>query len=418
MAPSSSSPRGQRSTDPTPEPPLPDPLPAGAVLGHVGIHKTGTTAVQSVLAHQRDVLKQRGVLYPGLSESHHQAAMALTGTRWGAVEKQGRPVPPERWSELVDEVRRWPDRVVVSSEFFGDARGRHGEQFRDDLGRDRLHVVLGVRPLPYVLASAWQQTLKRGRRHTFEEWLQRTYLGSRKVNPRAFWSRYTYGAAVRRWSRWLGPERVNVIVLDDDDHSWQPRVFESLLGLPAGLINGVQPARANRSLTAAEAEALRRANEMIAGVVDWPLYEPLVRNGAVVHLVENRPVDPDEARIAVPDWAVQHATEEGRTAIREITESGVNVFGRLELLGQVPRRMAEHPLSAEEAAAINHPPVVPLEAFAQALSGTLEAAVSHGARPVPVSGPEGEIVKDTPAPELVRILAHRAKRRAAARLHR
>jgi hypothetical protein len=183
-------------------------------------------------------------------------------------------------------------------------------------------------------------------------------------------------------------------------------------------MTGVQPERANRSLTAAEAESLRRTNELIARVVDWPLYEPLVRNGAVLHLVENRPVGPDEARIAVPDWAVEHATEEGRTAIQQITASGVNVLGRLELLGQVPRRLAENPLSAEQATAVNHPASIPVEAFAQAVTGALDAAVSHGVRPAPVSGPEGEIVKDTPAPELVRILANRVKRRAAARLHR
>jgi hypothetical protein len=267
--------------------------------------------------------------------------------------------------------------------------------------RDRLHVVLGVRPLPYVLASAWQQTLKRGRRHTFDDWLQRVYLGSSKGNPRAFWSRYSYGATVRRWRSWLGPDRVNVVVLDDDDHSWQPRVFEALLGLPRGLVTDVQPERVNRSLTAAEAEALRRTNEIIAGVVDWPLYEPMVRNGAVLHMVENRPLGPDGARIAVPDWAVEHATKEGRTAIQEITASGANVIGRLELLGRVPRRMAQNPLTREQATAVNTPPSIPLEAFAQAMTGTLEAAVSHGVRATTVSGPEGEIVKDTPAPELI-----------------
>jgi hypothetical protein len=123
---------------------VPDPLPPGAVLAHVGIHKTGTTAIQSVLAQQREVLASHGVVYPGEQVNHHKAAMALTGTRWGAVEREGRPVPPIHWSNLVTAVRRTSDRVVISSEFFGDTRGANGERFRDELGPERLHVLIGT----------------------------------------------------------------------------------------------------------------------------------------------------------------------------------------------------------------------------------------------------------------------------------
>jgi hypothetical protein len=394
---------------------VPDPLPPGAVLAHVGIHKTGTTAIQSVLAQQREVLASHGVVYPGEQVNHHKAAMALTGTRWGAVEREGRPVPPIHWSNLVTAVRRTSDRVVISSEFFGDTRGANGERFRDELGPERLHVLIGVRPLPYVLASVWQQTLKLGRQHTFDEWLQKVYLGRRDGNPRTFWSRYSYGAMVQRWRDWLGPDRVNVVVLDDADHSWQPRVFEALLALPPGVIDGVAPTKQNRSLTAAEAEGLRRTNEMVHGLVDWPHYEPLVRNGAVVHMVENRTPSSGEARIAVPDWAVQHAVEEGRTAITEIRASGVRVFGRLELLGQVPTRMGAA-LSAEDATAVNDPPLIPMEAFAQALAGSLEAAVIRGVRPAGKA--DGALVQETTARELLRVVASRVGRRLAGRLRR
>src|SRR6185437_7026756 len=101
-------------------------------------------------------------------------------------------------TDLAGEVQQISERVVISSEFFGDTRDPNGERFRDELGPERLHVLIGVRPLPYILASAWQQTLKRGRRHTFDQWLQNVYNGPREGNPRTFWSRYSYGAAVKR----------------------------------------------------------------------------------------------------------------------------------------------------------------------------------------------------------------------------
>jgi hypothetical protein len=395
----------------SPNPVLPEPLPRGAVLAHVGVHKTGTTAIQSILAQQRSVLAAHGVVYPGREDNHHKAAMALTATKWGRVEKDGRPVAPRHWTDLTYEVSQTDKRVVVSSEFFGDTRDPHGERFRDDLGKERVHVVIGVRPLPHVLASVWQQTLKLGRRSSFDQWLDKVYLGPPQDNPRSFWSRYDYGSAVQRWSEWVGREQVSVVVLDDEDHSWQPRVFESLLDLPPGIVTGVAPTRSNRSLTAPEAAALHRANVLMDQDVDWLVYEPLIRNGAIVGMVENRAPDPGEPRIAVPDWAVQHAAEQGRRSVARIEDSGVRVLGRLELLGQVPTRMGDQPLSAEEATAINNPGTVSIEAFAQAVNGTVAGALRHGVRPIGVPGPEAGLVKNTPATELVRVVAGRVKRR-------
>ena len=55
-----------------------DPLPADAILLHLGFHKTGTTALQSAFAASRPQLLEHGVLYPGRRRSHHPAAMAMT----------------------------------------------------------------------------------------------------------------------------------------------------------------------------------------------------------------------------------------------------------------------------------------------------------------------------------------------------
>jgi hypothetical protein len=52
-----------------------EPLPEGAVLVHVGFHKTGTTALQSAFASTRPELLAAGVLYPGELRSHHRAAL-------------------------------------------------------------------------------------------------------------------------------------------------------------------------------------------------------------------------------------------------------------------------------------------------------------------------------------------------------
>ena len=47
------------------------PLPADVIGLHIGIHKTGTTALQAALADARPELTTHGVLYPGRRTAQH-----------------------------------------------------------------------------------------------------------------------------------------------------------------------------------------------------------------------------------------------------------------------------------------------------------------------------------------------------------
>ncbi len=70
---------------------LPDvpPIPAIGVLLHVGVHKTGTTAIQAALADARPDLAKRDILYPGKRPAQHRSAMAVTQRQWGWKDKGG-----------------------------------------------------------------------------------------------------------------------------------------------------------------------------------------------------------------------------------------------------------------------------------------------------------------------------------------
>jgi hypothetical protein len=400
-------------------PALPEALPGGAVLAHVGIHKTGTTALQSVLAAQRPVLDSLGVTYPDPSDSpdHHKSSLALSNTKWGRSPQEGRGVNPDHWPVLVSMVKAATGRSVVSSEFFGDLRGSAGRRFVQDLGKDRLHVVIGMRPLSLVLASAWQQRLKLGESYPFEQWLRDVYMGARRTkNPRDFWSRYAYGEAVRRWTSRVGVENVSVLVLDDVDHSWQPRVFEALLALPAGTLTDVPASIVNRSLTGAEAEGLRRANELMKGRIGWEVYEPMIRIGAVLSMIERRAPGPEEPRIAVPAWAVEQAVADGQDSVREIAKSGVRVIGDLDSLGRVPARLAAVLGVGQDATA--QPRLLPVEAFAQALSGSVDGARLRGVDAAGSEGPvtELKVVNQVPAGDLLQVIRVRVAKRVRRRL--
>src|SRR4051794_26074710 len=97
------------------------PLSDGAILVHIGMHKTGTTAMQTLFAANRDRLRELGVLYPGQRPDHHLVARSFTQRAIGPGGAD-KPPSPRMWSELAAELRDERCRVVLSSEFFSLAR--------------------------------------------------------------------------------------------------------------------------------------------------------------------------------------------------------------------------------------------------------------------------------------------------------
>jgi hypothetical protein len=356
----------------------PAPLPPGAVLLHVGPHKTGTTALQYAAAFRRDELAAAGVVYParGKQTHHSRAAMSIAGRYWGWKNDGGEKQTIEAWDSLVEQVAAAPDRAFVSSEFFDELTGELITKAIDELGRDRVHVVVTLRPLSKILPSAWQQHVKSGLSRPFDLWLESMLSDppDPKVTP-AFWLRQDHGALVSRWAAEAGPENTTVIVLDDKDHSMLPRTFESLLGIKEGLLDPQPGMRINRSMTFAESEVIRRANRTLTGrSIGWQNYERIIRMGAVVRMVEAREPAADEARLTLPYWAKVRASEIGAQHAAMIKASGVRVIGDLDKLVPDPGKG-----DASDRTPIAPPETVPTDVAVEVLLGSVSAAVGGGA---------------------------------------
>ena len=352
---------------PTPVPPVPD----GTILFHAGFHKTGTTALQSALASTRDQLAESGVLYPGTLRSHHRAAMAVMERTWGWGSRGGRPPRMSYWEQVRDESTAHRGRVVISSEAFSLARDEVVDRIVADLGADRLHMVVTLRPFASLLASSYQQYLKYGLALPYVEWLEAVFADPPACPPSPnFWRRNDHTGVIQRWSDRIGPDRVTLVILDDSDRRGLYRTFEGLLGLSDGtLVPDPAISAGNRSMTAAEAEMLRLVNAGGARDWDWPDYQDGVRRGAIMRMVESRTPGPDEPRLATPAWAVQAAQEVGRTTAQRVTGLGIEVIGDLERLGAaIPA--GEPP--AEE-------PALPVSVVAEAVLGGLLGIM--GSRP-------------------------------------
>ncbi|MFJ3191846.1 hypothetical protein ACIPJQ_04320 [Streptomyces griseoviridis] len=372
------------------------PLPAGTRLLHIGPHKTGTTSIQGALFAARDRLPEHGVEFPARTRHPMEAALAACAR----PAMMGDATPTERhWTRLLRQVDATGRRTsVVSSEFFADAEDDATvARIVEQLGGERVHVLVTLRPLARIMPSQWQQYVQNGLRMGYQDWLEHMLRKAPydKPNP-SFWRRHRHDRLVERWARAVGPERVTVVVVDDSDRGGLLRTFEALLGLPAGLLQPV-PDAANRSLTLAETEMLRNLNKEFRGNgLPDELYSTLVRNGAVMHMKNACSPAPDDVRISTPGWALESAARIGARTAERITGLGVRVLGDPALLSAVPPEPARQPPA--------EPRVAP-EVAAQALYGVLAAAAAAPVRHTAEA--KARTVHQTASRELVKVLGHR-----------
>ncbi|GAB3644764.1 hypothetical protein [Glycomyces tarimensis] len=303
------------------------PFEPGTRVIHIGPHKTGTTAVQGSLHAARERLGEHGVWLPSPRRNPVDEVKDAVASR---------PADPTRpaWRRLTEAVARTGDRVgVVSSEFFADADAEACGRVVDGLGGPSVRVVVTLRPLARIMPSQWQQHVQSGMSTRYADWLAELLReDSDDTATNVFWHRHRHDRFVERWAEAAGPEHVTVLVVDDRERDRLLRDFEAVLGLPEHLLSPAKNA-GNRSLTAAETEAVRQCAAACAER-GWSkaVFRKYVRYGVVPRIKTGRTPPPDEARIATPDWALERAAEIGSAIADRLADSGVRVIGDLDVL--------------------------------------------------------------------------------------
>jgi hypothetical protein len=309
---------------------------ANGVLLHVGVHKTGTTAIQTALADAREDLATQNVRYPGKLQAQHRAALALLGRPWGWNNRGGGVMDREHFDRLAKRTTAAPGRVVISSEFFCEASAEQAQEAVTALGEAGarpVHVVVTLRNLGQLLPSSWQQYLKYGLTTSYDAWLTDVLAapGSSKMTP-TFWKRHDHGDVITRWVQAVGPENLTVMVLEDVPREYMFETFAQFLDVPSEILTSRMELTSNRSMTAAEAEVLVRLNRKVKKTMQWTDYVTLVRRGVALGMVEGREPEPGEPKLHTPDWALDAAHQVGIASVNAIRESGVQVLGNLDAL--------------------------------------------------------------------------------------
>jgi hypothetical protein len=257
--------------------------------------------------------------------------MAALGRQAG-WDRRDEPRDRSRWLDVAKRARRHEDRVLFSSEVLCEADDEMARRIVEELGTERVQVLITLRPLEALLPSTWQQYLKSGYALPYRRWLRRVLKSMDSSTTRSFWRRNDHGRLVERWGALVGADNVAVLVVDPLDRFGLYRDFERILDLPEGALVPAAPTPGNRSLSAAEAEALRLFNKRMRDEMPYAAYHRLIRRGAALTLVEGRKPDLEEPTIMTPPWAVERAREYGRASVERILASGSPVFGLMDLL--------------------------------------------------------------------------------------
>lgn len=152
------------------------------IVFHVGIAKTGTTAIQRSLLASSETLLERRILYPRTGRGGSGLALLAK-----AVQGRSNPARPEAHQALLAEVRASGASVLVlSSEWFlGDLGGGTAEWARslsEELATERTQVLVYVRPQWELMETRYAQLVKMGMiTSTFPDYIE-SKAGSRGLD--------------------------------------------------------------------------------------------------------------------------------------------------------------------------------------------------------------------------------------------
>ena len=126
---------------------------------HIGYSKTGTSAIQELLALSYDELLRQGILYPKAGRTEGQNKTAHFSLCFGLRSDTNGTVP-NLWPERIQESIR---SVVVSCEGFCHAKASDIPDIANFFKAFDVHVILYLRhPLNYLISS-YAQALRTGK---------------------------------------------------------------------------------------------------------------------------------------------------------------------------------------------------------------------------------------------------------------
>jgi len=315
---------------------------------HIGLPKTATTYLQTILWSSRAVLEDQGVRLPGIARHDH-----LWTTRIVNEDPQFRLVANEHrlqaWDRVRADVEAWPGTCVISHEFFAAATADQAARMVAALAPAEVHVVVtGREPLGLFTAS-WQESIKNRDVRPMAE-----YATEEDPESAGVWSWRTLDIrrVLERWSPAVPADRVHVLPLPGPDAPktliWER--FAALVGVDAQSVdlgNGFP----NSSMGVVEAETLRRVNRHLGD------FNTAIDRGTYIRsfLADERLVPRNGERFWPVPERIAEIRKRGRDAVDYIAAQGFDVVGDLASLlvpDELPERRVPESVTDGEVAEV------------------------------------------------------------------
>ncbi len=326
---------------------------------HVGLPKSGSTYLQTVLGNNRAALREVGHIYPYVrQEGMFHAAVEMAGqpSRWG--------LEPEAisgtFAHLLRRGRRLGGTVMISHEIFGSATRDQIARMAPLLEDFEVHLVVTVRDLGRTATAEWQEQVKNGNPRSFGAFVDdlMSHLPEDLVDTRRFWRSQNLRNLLDRWQTLVPAERIHIVTCPRSgtapDLLW--RRFAEAVELPHDAVDlSLIPPR-NESLGTAQIAFLRRVVGALDGRLAQPWYSRVAKRWFAQTLLGGvsgsaKPVTP--APVARRLAAVSSAW------VEVIRAGEFRVHGDLdELLPEVADDGVPHPDEATEAQMLDGMPDV------------------------------------------------------------
>ena len=301
------------------------------VLLHVGTPKTGTSYLQDVLFHNRELLAAHGILYPAdRFDAHFLAALDLMRLPWGGLETEA----VGAWDRLAQQVRAWRGTSIISHEILAHASAPQIERALASLagpGRQsaEIHVLVSARDLVRQIPAEWQENVKHRRVISYGQFLDAIRDPARGTETGSwFWAVQELPDILARWGGTLPPSQVHVITVPKPG---APRTllwdrFAEAFGLGAIPLD-MHDERSNPSMGVPETALVRRINRAVNDLLPPADYRPLVRELLAHQTLSRRTTSP---RLSVPAEVRAWATALGESWVGALRERKYDVVGDLD----------------------------------------------------------------------------------------
>lgn len=217
---------------------------------HIGIHKTGTTSLQQMLAWNRAYLKSKGLLYPTKCTwrgGHHNLpwellADARTHAKYGSIQ------------ELKKEVEdNYESICLLSSEDMSRFAPLQKQQLYNLFSAYNPKIIVYIRNQFDYIVSSWSTVIRNETVHSkFEEYY--TFCMKRRLNL------LNYDKFLEEWASVFGKENLIIKIYNKNLGENLHQDFINLFKASIQLNKLKLPERANTSLPYAQLNIMRVIN--------------------------------------------------------------------------------------------------------------------------------------------------------------